>query len=142
MSLVLPFGSLIWCGDSEARIRKVQHIMSSKIFTPTASAPSSTPLSPTSLAVGESASDASTVNQSPRAGTFMPTSNYATPAIPSQAASTFDVLPGSSSASSPTSISVSAPSGSLSSLNQVLMWSNFQLIEANCWFLCSQVGVF
>ena len=50
----------------------------------------------------------------------MPTSNYATPATPSQAATTFDVLPGSSSASSPTSISVSAPSGSSSSLNQVL----------------------
>ena len=64
----------------------------------------------------------------------MPTSNYASPATPSQAATTFDILPGSSSASSPTSISVSAPSGSLSSLNQVLMWSNFQLIEANCWF--------
>ena len=31
----------------------------------------------------------------------MPTSNYASPATPSQAATTFDILPGSSSASSP-----------------------------------------
>ena len=108
------------CGASEARIRKVQHIMSGKIVTPTASAPSSTPLSPTSLALGESASDASTVNQSPQAGTFMPTSNHPSPATPAQAATTFDILPGSSSASSPTSISVSTPSGSFSSLNQVL----------------------